>query len=101
MIADASQYGLMCGVYSQDAERAFRVARRIETGTVMMNSYFRGILGTPFGGVKHSGYGREHAIEKLKDFAAIKMIRSSSGRGKIPSWRGVTDIFGESGSIAR
>ena len=51
----------------------------------MMNSYFRGILGTPFGGVKQSGYGREHAIEKLKDFAAIKMIRSSSGRGKIPS----------------
>ena len=89
----------MCGVYSQNSERAFRVARRIETGMVMTNNYFRGILGTPFGGVKKSGYGREHAIETLKDYGTVKMIRFPSGLGKIPLWHGVTDIYGESGSI--
>ena len=100
-IANESEYGLMCGIYSRDSERAFRVARRIDTGMVMMNNYFRGILGTPFGGVKKSGYGREHAIETLKDYGTVKMIRFPSGLGKIPSWRGVNEIFGESGSILR
>jgi hypothetical protein len=35
---------------------------------VLINNYFRGMLGTPFGGTKHSGHGREHAIQTLQDF---------------------------------
>ena len=100
-IANASEYGLMCGVYSGNSERAFRVARRIETGMVMMNNYFRGILGTPFGGVKQSGYGREHAIQTLYEFGSTKMIRFPSGLGQIPSWRAVNEIFGKTGSHAQ
>jgi len=67
---------------------------------VMANTYNRGILGTPFGGVKHSGYGREHTIETLREYASAKMIRYPSGIGSIPSWRAVTDVFGDTGSNA-
>jgi hypothetical protein len=48
----------------------------------------------PFGGTKHRGYGREHAIQTLQEFGSTKMIRFPSGTGTIPTWRGVTDIFG-------
>ncbi|MBC7769367.1 MAG: aldehyde dehydrogenase [Phycisphaerales bacterium] len=93
-VANASEYGLMCGIYSGDMSRALRVARRIETGMVLINNYFRGVLGTPFGGVKQSGYGREHSIETLRDYAQAKMIRFPTGIGQIPSWRAVDEIFG-------
>jgi acyl-CoA reductase-like NAD-dependent aldehyde dehydrogenase len=53
---------------------------------------------TPFGGVKGSGYGREHAIQTLQEFGYTKMMRFPSGLGAIPSWRGVNEIFGPSGS---
>jgi acyl-CoA reductase-like NAD-dependent aldehyde dehydrogenase len=97
-IANESEYGLMSSVFTSDTERLFRVARRIEAGMVLANNYFRGAVGVPFGGIKHSGYGREHAIETLREFAYAKLIRYPSGTGSIPSWRAVTDIFGESGS---
>ena len=93
-IANESEYGLMCGIYTGDMQRALRAARRIDVGMVFVNNYFRGIMGTPFGGVKHSGFGREHSIETLKEFSSAKMIRFPSGLGTVPSWRAVTDIFG-------
>lgn len=99
-IANESEYGLMCGIYSGDSERAFRTARGIDVGMVLVNNYFRGVLGTPFGGIKHSGYGREHYIDTLKEFSSVKMIRFPSGFGEVPSWRGVRDIFGDTGSAA-
>lgn len=91
-ITDAADYGLVCGIYSRDAERAFRVARRVEVGMVLVNNYFRGVLGTPFGGTKHSGFGREHCRQTLQEFGYTKMIRYPSGRGTVPSWRAVRDI---------
>jgi acyl-CoA reductase-like NAD-dependent aldehyde dehydrogenase len=97
-IANESEYGLMSAVYTSDAERLFRVARRIEAGMVLANNYFRGAVGNPFGGIKHSGYGREHAIETLREFSYAKMIRYPSGTGSIPAWRAVTTILGEAGS---
>jgi len=99
-IVNESEYGLMCGVYSADGARAYRVARSVDVGMVLVNNYFRGVLGTPFGGVKHSGYGREHAIETLREFTYTKMIRAPTGLGTIPSWRAVTDIYGAAGDPA-
>ena len=93
-IVNESEYGLTTAVYSADTTRAFRVARRVDAGMVFINNYFRGVLGTPFGGTKHSGYGREHAIETLREFGYTKMVRFPSGLGTIPSWRAVDDIFG-------
>ena len=92
-IVNESEYGLTTAVYSADTTRAFRVARRIDVGMVFINNYFRGVIGTPFGGTKHSGYGREHAIETLREFGYTKMVRFPSGLGTIPSWRAVGDIF--------
>jgi hypothetical protein len=66
---------------------------------VLANHYFRGLLGTPFGGVKHSGYGREHAIETLSEFTYEKQIRVPSGLGELPpAWRAVIDIYGTKGA---
>lgn len=81
-ITNESTYGLLCGIYAGD------------------NNYFRGILGTPFGGTKHSGFGREHSIETLREFGSPKMIRFPSGRGAPPSWRAVDEVFGAGGSDA-
>jgi acyl-CoA reductase-like NAD-dependent aldehyde dehydrogenase len=100
-IANESEYGLLSSVYTRDAERLFRVARGIEAGMVLANNYYREIVGTPFGGIKHSGHGREHAIETLHEFSYAKMIRYPSGTGSIPSWWAVSDIFGEAGSSVR
>jgi acyl-CoA reductase-like NAD-dependent aldehyde dehydrogenase len=51
---------------------------------VLANNYYREIVGAPFGGIKHSGYGREHAIETLREFSHAKLIRYPSGTGSIP-----------------
>jgi acyl-CoA reductase-like NAD-dependent aldehyde dehydrogenase len=97
-IANESEYGLLSSVYTSDAERLFRVARGIEAGMVLANNYYREIVGTPFGGIKHSGHGREHAIETLHEFSFAKLIRYPSGTGTIPEWWAVADVFGETGS---
>jgi hypothetical protein len=47
----------------------------------------------PFGGTKHSGYGREHAIETLREHTYTKIVRFPSGLGTIPAWRALDDIF--------
>lgn len=93
-IVNASRYGLFAGIYSSDFSRAMRVARRVEAGVVLVNNYFRGVLGTPFGGVKDSGHGREHWIGTLREWSQIKNIRYLSGLGApLPTWRAISDIF--------
>jgi len=94
-IANESEYGLTSAIYTADSTRGFRVARRIEVGMVFINNYFRGTGGTPFGGTKHSGYGREHAIETLREYSYTKIVRFPSGLGTIPAWRALDDIFGK------
>ncbi|KAF1348959.1 dehydrogenase [Delphinella strobiligena] len=96
--ANSTEYGLTSAVYTQSTKTANRATRAIDTGMVWVNNYDRRMLGTPFGGVKHSGYGREHCIETLREWSNAKTIHTPSGTGEIPSWRGVTDIFGKSGS---
>jgi acyl-CoA reductase-like NAD-dependent aldehyde dehydrogenase len=97
-IVNESEFGLMCGIYSLDQQKAFRVARRVEAGMILINNYNRAILGTPFGGLKHSGYGREHTMSTLQEFGSAKMMRFPSGIGTIPTWRSVTDVYGPEGT---
>jgi acyl-CoA reductase-like NAD-dependent aldehyde dehydrogenase len=96
-IANESEYGLTSAIYTADSARGFRVARRIEVGMVFLNNYFRGTGGTPFGGTKHSGYGREHAIQTLREYSYTKIVRFPSGLGTIPAWRALDDIFEKAG----
>lgn len=95
VLANKSEYGLVAGVYSKDTELAFRAARRIDVGVVFINNFNRAFLGTPFGGAKSSGYGREHCIHTLTEFGRFKSMRFPSGASRIPSWKAVTDIYGD------
>ena len=97
-IVNESKYGLTSAVYTQNMERALRCSRRIDAGVVFLNNYYRQFLGTPFGGFKESGYGREHFIETLREWSRTENVRTLSGQGKVPAWRGVVDIYGEKGS---
>ncbi len=97
-IANSSEYGLFAGIYTRESERALRIARRIDVGVVLINNYFRGLLGLPFGGTKHSGYGREHTIETLSHFGYRKLIRFPSGTGTWPQWRAVGESFASTAS---
>jgi acyl-CoA reductase-like NAD-dependent aldehyde dehydrogenase len=91
-IVNEPEYGLTAAIYTRDSDRYLRVARRVDVGMVLVNNYFRGLL-APFGGTKHSGYGREHSVETLSHFGYRKLIRIPSGIGTWPSWRAVTEIF--------
>ena len=58
-MANSTAYGLGGGLWTRDLNRAHRMARGIEAGMVWINCYKRFHPGSPFGGVKDSGYGRE------------------------------------------
>lgn len=73
-IANDSRYGLGGGVFSQDEERAVRVARQVFTGMVNINGYSEAQPELPFGGAKDSGYGREHGGFGLREFVHVKSI---------------------------
>ena len=73
-IANDSDYGLAGGVFSADAERAKRVARRMRTGQVDINGGRFNPL-APFGGFKQSGHGREFGRHGLEEFFEIKSMQ--------------------------
>jgi aldehyde dehydrogenase (NAD+) len=72
-MANDSDFGLGGSVWGQDTERALDVARRIHTGGVGINFYSHDI-GSPFGGVKASGLGREQGPEGLAAYQNLKTI---------------------------
>jgi len=85
-IANGTEFGLVAGVFTQDTDRALRVSRQIRAGAVFINNYVRMAVGTGFGGVGHSGFGREHAEETLAEYGYTKTIRFASGNDEPPRW---------------
>jgi aldehyde dehydrogenase (NAD+) len=74
-IANGTPYGLVAGVWTRDGARQMRMARAIRTGQVFINNYGAGGgVELPFGGVKHSGHGREKGFEALYGFSTLKTI---------------------------
>jgi aldehyde dehydrogenase (NAD+) len=73
-LANTSKYGLAGAVWSQDNEKALRVAKRLRTGTVWINEYHLISEKAPFGGYKQSGIGRELGEEALDEYTEIKHI---------------------------
>jgi len=74
-IANATDYGLVAGVWTENGGRALRMARAVRSGQVFINNYGAGGgVELPFGGVKSSGYGREKGFEALYGFSVMKTI---------------------------
>jgi aminomuconate-semialdehyde/2-hydroxymuconate-6-semialdehyde dehydrogenase len=73
-MANSVRYGLAASVWTNDLKRAHRVADKIESGIVWINSWMVRDLRTPFGGVKQSGVGREGGWEALRFFTEAKNI---------------------------
>jgi succinate-semialdehyde dehydrogenase / glutarate-semialdehyde dehydrogenase len=75
--ANATEYGLVGYVYTRDLGRALRVVERLETGMVGLNTGVVSNPAAPFGGVKHSGFGREGGYEGIEEYLAIKYVAVS------------------------
>lgn len=74
-LANATRYGLVAGVWTQDGGRALRVARRMQVGQVFVNCYGAGGgIELPFGGMKKSGHGREKGFEAFHEFSAVRTM---------------------------
>ena len=74
-IANDSRYGLGGAIFSKDEEKAIRLAsEQFDTGMVYINGYGLANPALPFGGVKNSGYGREHGGFGIKEFVNIKAV---------------------------
>ena len=73
-IANNTIYGLAAGIWTNDVKRAHRVARRLEAGTVWVNTYHPLDPASPFGGYKQSGYGRELGAYALDLYTQIKSV---------------------------
>ena len=85
-IANGTQFGLVAAVFTQDSDRILRVGRQIRAGTVFVNNYVRVAVGTGFGGIGHSGFGREHAQETLAEYGYHKTVRLAHRRDELPRW---------------
>ena len=73
-MANDTPYGLGAAIWTSDERLAMDLAHEIDTGTVAINGVVKSEPGLPFGGVKESGYGRELAVEGLREFLNIKTV---------------------------
>jgi acyl-CoA reductase-like NAD-dependent aldehyde dehydrogenase len=80
-IANDTIYGLAAGVWTGDIGRAVRMSSALKAGTVWVNTYRAISFMMPFGGMKHSGFGRESGIEAIKEYLETKSVWLSYATG--------------------
>lgn len=73
-IANSLPYGLAAGVWTESISRALTMAKRLEAGTVWVNTYRAVSYMAPFGGYKRSGLGRENGMEMIKEYLQTKSV---------------------------
>jgi aldehyde dehydrogenase (NAD+) len=72
--ANDSAYGLAAGVWTRDIKKAHYVARKLQAGTVWINTYNVYDTAAPFGGYKQSGFGREMSAHALEHYTQVKSV---------------------------
>ncbi|MDD9934050.1 MAG: NAD-dependent succinate-semialdehyde dehydrogenase [Myxococcales bacterium] len=73
-IANGSEFGLGAALFSSDPQRAEALAARVEAGCCFVNDFVRSDPRLPFGGIKHSGYGRELSSFGIRELVNVKTI---------------------------
>jgi aldehyde dehydrogenase (NAD+) len=73
-LANDTVYGLAAGVWTKDTGRAIRMSSALKAGTVWINTYRMIGYMMPFGGMKHSGIGRESGMESIREFLETKSV---------------------------
>lgn len=78
-MANSLQFGLTASIWTRDFAKAYRMAREIEAGFIWINDSSRHFAGVPFGGVKHSGIGREESLADLLGYTQLKSVNVNLG----------------------
>jgi acyl-CoA reductase-like NAD-dependent aldehyde dehydrogenase len=73
-LANDTEFGLAAGVWTRDVNRAHKMARALEAGTVWVNTYRALTFNSPFGGYKSSGIGRQNGIEAVHQYLQTKSV---------------------------
>ena len=87
--ANQSAYGLAAGIWTRDFTKAWRIGRALDAGTIWINTYKQFSIATPFGGLKHSGVGREKGREGIRSYQQQKSIYLDLS-GKSHPWAAAT-----------
>jgi betaine-aldehyde dehydrogenase len=77
--ANATEFGLAAGVFTNDLTRAHRVIARLQAGTCWINHYNVTPVELPFGGVKMSGLGRENGRAAIEHYSQLKSVYVAMG----------------------
>ena len=78
-IANSTNYGLSCGIWTRDLDNALSVSRGVRAGTIWVNTFMDGYSELPFGGYKESGQGRELGRFAIEEFTELKTVQLHLG----------------------
>lgn len=74
LLANKTVYGLGASIWSEDLEKATKLSKRINAGSVFINGMVKSDPRLPFGGINRSGYGRELSYHGLREFTNVKTV---------------------------
>jgi acyl-CoA reductase-like NAD-dependent aldehyde dehydrogenase len=78
-IANSTPFGLSASIWTKDIDRAMKLSRSVDAGTIWINTFMNGYAEVPFGGYKESGLGREMGSAAIDEFTELKTIQVHIG----------------------